>query len=192
MGSDIHNRVDPHVDLQDATRRHRRIHTCGAYTFEDGAHLYQCVRDLQPHRVLELGCALGYTACTMATASPKAHILTVESDAEHVCMAREAIAAKGLSQRIEVRYARFESVLAELPDQGFDLVFFDGYEPHMAILGDIARVLVPMGHFICSNTQLSQNPRALSHALAQSFRDLQNMALEAGRTRVLQRLDNSR
>ncbi|KQP18230.1 O-methyltransferase [Pseudorhodoferax sp. Leaf267] len=176
---------DPHADLREATRRHRQAHGCGAYTFEDGAGLLRCVQGLQPRRILELGCALGYTACTLATAAPQAQVVTVDGDDAHVRLAREAIARRGLDARVQVRHARFDAVLREQPPASFDLVFFDGFAPDAALLQDIARVLAPRGHLVCSNTQLADDPRALRAAQALHFAELRDLALEGGRTRVL-------
>ena len=69
-----HTARDPFQSLQDVTRIHRSEHGCGAYTFEDGTGLIDLSARIKPKRILELGTALGYTACCLASGSPEAHV----------------------------------------------------------------------------------------------------------------------
>ena len=65
---------DPLRHIQNATRVHQREHGCGACTFEDGPALTALSMSLQPRRVLELGTALGYTACCLAQGCETAYV----------------------------------------------------------------------------------------------------------------------
>ena len=58
--------ADPLVDVQDATRRHRRAHHCGAYTYGDASLPATLVAATGATQVIEVGTALGYTALSMA------------------------------------------------------------------------------------------------------------------------------
>jgi len=111
----------PFQSLQDATRIHRSEHGCGAYTFGDGTGLIDLSTRFQPKRILELGTALGYTACCLASGSPEAHVDTIERDALHVELARRNIVAANLSSRISVREGDF----SECPSSD-DLRLFSG------------------------------------------------------------------
>jgi predicted O-methyltransferase YrrM len=73
--------------IQSMTRQHRADHGCGAYTFEDGPGLTTLAATHHAGRVLELGTALGYTACCFAAATPNTHVDTIERDSEHVRLA---------------------------------------------------------------------------------------------------------
>ncbi len=131
---------------------HRIAHGCGAYSFEDGPGLYALAARLQPRRVLELGTALGYTAGIFATAVPGCQVDTIEADALHVQLARAQLAALQLS-RVHVHCGRFEAVLPTL-EGGFDIAFFDGFAPSLAILERLQALLAVGGHLVCGNLGL--------------------------------------
>ena len=177
--------IDPFADIQAATRAHRKKHGCGAYTFENGPELLQLAAALQPKRVLELGTALGYTACCLAQGSPRAQVDTVEMDEDHVALAREQIAKHGLSDRICVHPGAFEQVLPVLVP-GFDLIFFDGFAPTPGVIRRLRELLMQGGVLVCSNLQLAKAIDA--HALGIDLDDPDRWqampALEGGRTRV--------
>lgn len=88
--------MDALNELQQKTRAHLAEHRCGAYTFNDGDGLMRVVRKYMvanstntTPRILELGCALGYSAACMASASTDARIDTIEMDNVHVALARK-------------------------------------------------------------------------------------------------------
>lgn len=140
-------RFDP---LQAATRRHRRHHHCNAYTFEDGAGLLALAREQKATRVLELGTALGYTACILATATEQTHVDTVEGDRDHVALARENIRDLGLDERVTVHPGDFFEVLRGLAGP-YDLAFFDGLGPTLTIVETLRSLLSPSGVLVCGN-----------------------------------------
>jgi len=145
---------DPFQSLQEATRIHRHEHGCGAYTFEDGMGLADLSTRLRPQRILELGTALGYTACCLASGSPGAHVDTIERDALHVELARRNIAAAGLAGRITVREGEFSQILPLL-SPGYDFAFFDGFAPAASVLKQLADLLAPEGVLVCANLSLA-------------------------------------
>jgi len=147
--------VDPFAALQSATRSHRRSHGCEAYTHEDGPALTRLAAASGALQILELGTALGYTACSLAHSNPKAQIDTIEGDPDHARLARTEIAAVGLSHRITVHQGDFAAVLRGLAG-GYDLVFFDGYAPSLEILDLLTAVLRPGGTLVCANVGLAQ------------------------------------
>ena len=110
MGTSI---VFPAVlhDLYRISVAHRKVHGCEAYTFEDGPALTALSGWKRPQRVLELGTALGYTACCLAQGCVSARVDTVEGDATHVALAREEIARHALTHRITVHYGQFDEIL---------------------------------------------------------------------------------
>lgn len=177
---------DPFADLQAATRQHRAQHGCEAYTFEDGPALTRLVADTRPARVLELGTAIGYTACCLAQGWAGAQIDTVESDSEHVRLARMHIADRGLAARIRVHEGQFDSVL-ETRTAGYGLGFFDGFAPPLATLQRMHALLAEGGLLVCSNLQLARGPAAHSLAayLADGARWARQAPIERGCTVVL-------
>jgi predicted O-methyltransferase YrrM len=134
--------------IHDATNAHRRRHHCGAYPFDDGAVLGAIAQQLLPRRVLELGTALGYTACWWADAG--ALVDTVEADPVHVELAEENIRVAGLEQRIDVHPGDFEKVLRELPGP-YDAAFFDGGAPTVGLLEMLRERSAPGGVIVTTN-----------------------------------------
>lgn len=143
---------DPYARIQQATRDHRAGHGCGAYTFSDGRLLLALARQLRPDRVLELGTALGYTACCWADGG--AAVDTLEGDPSHVRLARENVEAAGLAERVTVRQGDFDDLLPGLPGP-YDAVFFDGFAPSPPLLGELGRRLSPGGLLVTANLRLA-------------------------------------
>ena len=102
---------DPFAHIREATLKHRAKHGCGAYPYSNGPLLSTIAAAAGAKRILELGCALGYTSLSFAHGAPKARIDTIERDPEHVRLAREHIAAAGMSKRITVHEGDFAKVL---------------------------------------------------------------------------------
>ena len=146
--------TDPFADLQAATRAHRRATHSDAYTFEDGPALTQVAAISGAVRMLELGTALGYSACCLAAARPDARVDTIEGDPLRASLARENIAAVGLADRVTVYFGDFLAVLPELTS-GYGLVFFDGYAPDVSMLNAIIDRLLPGGTLVCANLGLA-------------------------------------
>ena len=142
-----------------ASRAHRREHGCGGYSFEDGAGLAALCAKLRPARVLELGTALGYTACCLASAHDGAHIDTVEGDPVHSELALRNIAQAGLEGRIAVHRGDFDAVLPTLPGP-YSLVFFDGFAPSPALTAALQSKLGAGGVFVCGNLGLASAAEA--------------------------------
>ncbi|MEM7331035.1 MAG: class I SAM-dependent methyltransferase [Chloroflexota bacterium] len=143
----------PFLKIQAATRIHRREHGCGAYTFEDGPGLIKLAQSYQPSRILELGTALGYTACCLAFGHVNAAVDTVEGDALHVELAQQNFVKEGLSSRIQIHHGNFRDVLPTLTT-GYDMVFFDGFAPPLDVLVSLKALLIAGGVLICSNLEL--------------------------------------
>jgi predicted O-methyltransferase YrrM len=141
---------DPFAEVRTQTLRHRAQHGCGTYPFEDGAILGVIAAAVGPRRVLELGCALGYTALWFAHGAKEAKVDTIEIDAEHVRLARENFSAFGVADRIIVHQGDFTSVLPKLGGE-YDLAFFDGFSPTPEYLRAFQKLIRPHGVLISSN-----------------------------------------
>jgi predicted O-methyltransferase YrrM len=142
--------LDPFARVRRETLRHRAQHGCGTYPFEDGAILGVIAAAVAPERVLELGCALGYTALWFAHGAKAAKIDTIERDAEHVRLARENFAAFGVADRVTVHQGDFAGVLPKLA-AGYDLAFFDGFSPTPDYLCAFQKLVRRGGVLISSN-----------------------------------------
>jgi len=116
---------DPFAEVRTQTLRHRAQHGCGAYPFEDGAILGVIAAAVAAKRVLELGCALGYTALWFAHGAKDATIDTIEFDPVHARLARENFAALGVANRVSVHQGDFAEVLPGLAPDTISLSSMD-------------------------------------------------------------------
>jgi predicted O-methyltransferase YrrM len=133
-----------------ATNSHRARHGCGAHPHRNGPLLGTRAAAASARRILELGCALGYTALWLAHGAPDAIVDTIERDPDHVRLAREHISAYEMSKRIVVHEGEFASVLRAF-EAGYDVAFFDGYTPAPPLLALLRRLLRPRGLLISAN-----------------------------------------
>src|SRR5215470_15849056 len=131
---------DPFGEVRAQTLLHRAQHGCGAYPFEDGAILGVIAAAVAAKRVLELGCALGYTALWFAHGAKDAKVDTIELDVEHVRLARENFSAFGVADRITVHQGEFTGVLPKLAG-GYDLALFDGFSPTPDYLSALQKLI---------------------------------------------------
>lgn len=145
------DRTDPYRWLRDETDRHRTQHRCWAYPFSDGTMLGAVTTALEPRTVLELGTALGYTACWWARNG--AHVDTLDNDPMHVQLARHHLLRAPVAGRVVVQQADFDLVHDRRPG-GYDVVFFDGYDPPADPLEHYAARLSPQGVLIITNLNL--------------------------------------
>lgn len=145
------DRDDPYRWVRDATDAHRRRHGCWAYPFADGTVLGAIGATMVPRSVLELGTALGYTACWWGRAAD--HVDTVENDPDHARLAREHLARAGLTDRVTIHCGNFDDVLPHFIEP-FDIAFFDGYAPTAEVLALVERLVRPGGVLLTTNLGL--------------------------------------
>ena len=141
---------DPFARVRDATLKHRAKHGCGAWPYGNGPLLGTIAAAAGAKRILELGCALGYTSLSFANGAPNAKVDTVERDPEHVRLARENITAAGFEKRISVHEGDFAAVLPTF-EAGYDVAFFDGHTPVPALHDVLHRLLKTGGVLVTAN-----------------------------------------
>jgi caffeoyl-CoA O-methyltransferase len=83
-------------------------------------------------RVVEVGTLAGYSALRIARGLPEGgRLWSIEYEPKHVRVARESIAAAGLSERVEILEGKALDVLERLVAHGpFDAVFIDADKGH--------------------------------------------------------------
>jgi len=155
---------DPYAHVRNATLAHRSKHGCGAWPYDEGPLLASIAGKADARRILECGCALGYTALSFAHGAQKATIDTIERDPEHVRLARENIAAAGMATRITVHEGDFLKVLPTL-ESDYDVAFFDGHTPAPALLAALSRLLRKGGTLITANLNHGGTADAVCKAL---------------------------
>lgn len=109
---------------------------------------------IRPKRILEVGCAIGYSAILMSHAlAEDGTILTLEYDPKMVDIARGNVKRAGLSDKINVVEADAKDYLSYIDeDECFDIVFLDGPKAHyLFMLDDAVRLLKPGGLLISDN-----------------------------------------
>lgn len=92
-----------------------------------GAFLFRLAQWLNAKNILELGTSIGISTMYLASACPKATILTLEGDAKRAAYARDSFEFMGW-ENIKLVEGDFDLTLSKLFDSStkFDLVFFDG------------------------------------------------------------------
>jgi predicted O-methyltransferase YrrM len=156
--------ADPYAKVREATLKHRAKHGCGAWPYGNGPLLATLAAAAGARRIVELGCALGYTSLSFAHGAPNAKIDTIERDPEHVRLARENIAAAGMEKRIKVHEGDFAKVLPSL-DAGYDVAFFDGHTPVPALHKALHGLLRTGGLLITANLNHGGTADAVHTAL---------------------------
>jgi predicted O-methyltransferase YrrM len=175
--------VDPFAAIRTGTLAHLRRHGCGCYPFFDGSLLGVIAGAARAQRIVELGTALGYTACWFAHGAPDAHIDSIDFDAEHVRLATANVADAGFSQRVTLHEGAFEKILPTLkPD--YDIGFFDGFDPTLRILKDVRALLRPRGILITTNLNFGAEASSYRARLADPKQWLTSFAAEDGRTAI--------
>ena len=108
----------------------------------------------RPARILEVGCAIGYSSILMSKGLAEGgSILTLEYDPKMVKTARENVEKAGLCDVINVVEADAKDYLAYIDeDEVFDLIFLDGPKAHyLYMLDDAVRLLKKGGLLISDN-----------------------------------------
>lgn len=108
----------------------------------------------RPKRILEVGCAIGYSSILMSESLTEGgEILTLEYNPEMVKAARRNVEAAGLENTIRVVEADAKDYLAYIDeDEIFDIVFLDGPKAHyLFMLDDAVRLLKKGGLLISDN-----------------------------------------
>ena len=119
---------------------------------EEGKLLHLLLLLIEAKNVLEIGSLGGYSGVWLARALPAdGRLVTIERDPKHARIAREAFAAAGLQDRIELIEGPALDVLPTLKP-GFDAVFIDADKeplPHYFAWG--MKLLRRGGLLLCDN-----------------------------------------
>lgn len=138
------------VEVYRQTFECRNQHRCYILPFEHGELLSIIVAAVGCKRILELGCALGFSTLWLAHGAPSAHIDTIDHDAVHAQAARANFERYGIANRVTLYEVEFELVLPTLR-RGYDLALFDGWEPTLSHLQAFERLVRRGGVLISSN-----------------------------------------
>ncbi len=106
----------------------------------------------QPARILEVGCAVGFSAILMAEANPAAcRIVTIENYEKRIPIARENFKRAGRAEQIELLFGDAMELLPTLSGS-FDFIFLDAAKgQYLAFLPQLLRLLGPKGVLVSDN-----------------------------------------
>lgn len=93
----------------------------------------------KPKHILEIGAAVGYSACCFANACD-CHVTTIEADEEAYSIAKSNIRNLGFEDRVEIIQGDAREVLTKMAHQDplFDVVFIDAAKSHYKVFWDAA------------------------------------------------------
>ncbi len=119
---------------------------------EVGQFLRVIIKSHKVKRILEVGCAIGYSSCLMAQAAGEdCQITTIERDEEMYEKAVANITAMGLDRNITVLKGDAMELLATIQGE-YDMIFLDAAKGHYDhFLPDCMRVLKKGGIIIGDN-----------------------------------------
>lgn len=123
---------------------------------EMGSFLKVLIALKQPHNILEVGTAVGYSSILMSENMPKdCHITTIENYDRRIPVAKNNIARAGKENDITLIEGDAAEVLKELKSGSYDFVFMDAAKgQYINFLPDVLRVMMPGGLLISDNVLL--------------------------------------
>ena len=107
----------------------------------------------QPLNVLELGCAIGYSAILMSEYLPEGgHITTIENYDKRIIQAKENISMASADDKITLLEGDAMERMAELESESYDFVFMDAAKAqYINFLPEVLRLMKPGAVLIADN-----------------------------------------
>lgn len=117
--------------------------------------LLALLKKQQPHHILEIGSAIGFSAIKMAAGMPGCHVDTIERDDTRYEKAVEFISLAGLSEAIRIFHAdALEMDLAELKTS-YDAIFIDAAKgQYEKFFNKYESLLADNGLIYCDNMHM--------------------------------------
>ena len=118
---------------------------------ETGSLIRFLCRMQDPKQILEVGCAVGFSALWMCECAENAHITTIEKVEQRIREAKKNIREAGIEDRITLLEGDALQILPTLDLQA-DLVFVDAAKgQYLSFLPEVFRILTPGGILISDN-----------------------------------------
>ena len=107
----------------------------------------------KPLNILELGCAIGYSAILMSEYLPEGgHITTIENYDKRIVEAKANIQMAGLENKITLLEGDAMEVMKDLEDEKYDFVFMDAAKAqYINFLPEVMRLMKPGAILIADN-----------------------------------------
>ena len=144
--------VPPHEGILKELEAYAKEHSVPIVQPETAQLLTVLCAMVRPVRILEIGCAIGYSAILMSESLQEGGtVTTVEWDHEMAEVAKKNIASAGLSEKIHVLEKDAKELLPTLSGE-YDLIFLDGPKAHyIHMLNDCIRLLKKGGVLVSDN-----------------------------------------
>lgn len=148
----LRKEIPPRGGILQELEEYAKEHDVPIVQSETAQLLSVLVNIKRPKRILEIGCAIGYSAILMAQGLEEGGtITTVEWDADTAEIARENIKKAGLESVIRVICDDAKKLVPTLSAQ-YDIIFLDGPKAHyIYMLNDCIRLLKKGGLLIADN-----------------------------------------
>jgi predicted O-methyltransferase YrrM len=105
---------------------------------------------VKPKNILEVGCAVGFSAILMCENSD-AHITTIENYEKRIAPARENFRRAGVEDRVELLFGDAAEILPKLTET-YDFIFMDAAKgQYIHFLPEVIRLLRPGGMLVSDN-----------------------------------------
>lgn len=106
----------------------------------------------KPATILEVGCAIGFSALLMSEYGPEdCHITTIEKYEKRIPVARENFRRAGKEERITLLEGDAAEILQKMTGT-YDMIFMDAAKgQYIHFLPDVLRLLVPGGILLSDN-----------------------------------------
>lgn len=154
-------------DLYKKTHEHVKAHNWGAYPYEHYELLSLLVRLAKPNVILELGTAIGLSAISMAKGNPDSMIDTIEKSRENIEEAKKYAKSFGVINQINFIEGAFLDVVPAL-NKEYDLIFFDGFAPHLEMLITLEDILRSGGVMVFANLNIGDESEACKQRFQES------------------------
>ena len=110
---------------------------------------------IRPKRILELGTFTGYSALCLAEGLAEGgRLITIEHNDELEETIERNLNRSALREKIDLRIGDCKSVIEDLKDELFDLVFIDADKREYCAYLELVYPLVPVGGFILADNTL--------------------------------------
>ena len=106
----------------------------------------------KPTSILEVGCAIGFSALLMSEYAPEnCHITTIEKYEKRIPLARENFKKAGMEDRITLLEGDAADILKQM-DGSYDMIFMDAAKgQYIHFLPDVLRLLAKGGILLSDN-----------------------------------------
>ena len=150
--------TSPENEVLEAITRDTHVHILNPHMLSghvQGRVLSMLSHMIRPKRILELGTFTGYSALCLAEGLAEGgRLITIEHNDELEETIQRNLSRSPLCEHIDLRIGDCKSVIGDLKDQVFDLVFIDADKREYCAYLDAVYPLVPVGGFILADNTL--------------------------------------